>query len=247
MANNKKFPLKVLFELTYKCNFNCVHCYNVKGTKKKELTTDEVKKILMELVQEGCFHVGFTGGEPFMRKDIFEILDFAKNLGLRITVLTNGYLIDRKAADKIVKLGVNLNKIDISFLGADRKTFEGITRKPGSFSKVKNAIKLLRNRNIEVMIKPTLMKQNRERFLEIKEIANKFGCMYKFSPTLNAKSDGSKGPLKYRLSPEEVINTLELFNKNGVKNNKTCGINLTKGKKRVFRCGSGNTEASINP
>ncbi|MFA7115123.1 MAG: radical SAM protein [Candidatus Omnitrophota bacterium] len=247
LANNKRFPLKVLFEITYKCNFNCVHCYNVKNNKRKEIKTDEVKQILKQLARAGCFHVGFTGGEPLLREDIFEILEFTKSLGLRITILTNGYLIDKKTADKISKLGVNLNKVDISFLGANKETFENITRKPGSFAKVKNAIKLLRSRNVEVMIKPTLMKQNKDEFLRIKKMAEKFGCMYKFSPTLNAGSDGSKGPLKYRLSPEEVIKTLESFSLISDKNNRAGEIKRIKGKKRVFRCGSGCTEASLNP
>jgi radical SAM protein with 4Fe4S-binding SPASM domain len=245
-AHKGQFPLKVLFELTYKCNFKCVHCYNVKE-KKKELNTDGVKKVLTQLAAAGCFHVGFTGGEPLMRKDIFEILDFAKHLGLRITILTNGYLLDRKAADKIADLGVNLNKVDISFLGADKQTFEDITRKKGSFARVTKAIKLLKRRGLDVMIKPTLMKQNRYEFKRIKEMASSLGCMFKYSPTLNAKTDGSKGPLKYRLSPQEVIEAMEEFTGKKKKQPVKSKVKLLPGKNKFFRCGSGKTEASINP
>lgn len=246
IAHKVEFPLKVLFELTYACNFRCVHCYNVKENKR-ELTTDGVKKILTQLAKAGCFHVGFTGGEPLVRKDIFEILNFAKQLGLRVTILTNGYLLDRKAVDKIAALGVNLNKVDISFLGADKETFESITRKKGSFARVNRAIRLLRKRDLDVMIKPTLMRQNKDQFKKIRQMAKDLGCMFKYSPTLNAKADGTLDPLKYRLSPEEVIKAMEKFSGKNKKQNIKNNIKIVSGKSKFFRCGSGKTEASINP
>jgi len=246
LAGKGEFPLKVLLELTYACNFRCLHCYNVKEAKK-ELNTSQVKEILKELERSGCFHVGLTGGEPLVRKDIFEILDFAKQSGLRITILTNGYLIDRKAADRIAGLGTSLNKVDISILGRDKKTFESITRKKGSFTKTKKAIRLLKQRGVDVMIKPTLMRQNKDGFTGIREMATSSGCMFRYSPTLNAKTDGSKGPLKYRLSPEEMIEVLKEFSGTNKQPKIKRPVRILPGKNRFFRCGSGKTEASINP
>ncbi|MDD5070848.1 MAG: radical SAM protein [Candidatus Omnitrophica bacterium] len=242
-ARKGRFPLKVLFELTYSCNFKCVHCYNVKE-KKKEIGTSQVKDILGQLVRAGCFHVGFTGGEPLTRPDVFEILEFAKSLGFRITLLTNGAFIDRIAADKIVSLGRSLNKVDISFLGAEKNTFESITQVPESFNKVKRAIKLLRKRDVDVMIKYTLMRQNKDEFSRIKEMADSFGCMFRASPTVNPKTDGSAGPLKYCLSPEEVISVFQPGKKLIRKNKKVLSPPVGK---RLFRCGAGVSEASINP
>ena len=135
LARRKQIPLKAMFELTYRCNFNCVHCYVVREKDKRELTTAEVKEILRQLKAQGCFHIGFTGGEPLMREDIFEILNYAKLLGFRISLLTNGYFIDKSVAKEIASLGIGLNRVDISVLGAALKTFEGITKKKGSFRK----------------------------------------------------------------------------------------------------------------
>lgn len=248
LAGKKEFPLKVLFELTYACNFNCIHCYNV-CENKKELSTAGVKKILKQLQEKGTFHVGFTGGEPLLRKDIFEILDYAKRLGLRVTILTNGYLINAKIADKIASLGTNLNKVDISFLGADEKTFESITQKPGSFKKIKKSIQLLRKRNLDLMLKFTLMKQNKKQLKKISQLAKEWDCMFKYSPSLNAKTDGRKGPLQYRLSPEEVTEVIEDFK--GKEKTKEISrkkdLKIRPGKNKFFRCGAGKTEASINP
>ena len=246
LAGKREFPLKVLFELTYACNFQCVHCYNVKEAKN-ELGTSQVKGILKELARSGCFHVGFTGGEPFTRKDIFEILDFAKRSGFRITILTNGYLIDRKAADKIAALGTSLNKVDISVLGGDKKTFESVTRKKGSFANAEKTIKLLKQRGVCVMIKSGFMRQNKGGFGKIREMAASSGCMFRYSPILNAKTDGSKGPLKHRLSPEEVIELSNEFRGVKKKPGAKTPARISPGKNRFLRCGSGRTEASINP
>jgi MoaA/NifB/PqqE/SkfB family radical SAM enzyme len=85
------FPLRVMFELTYRCNFKCPHCYvPFKYRKCKELETKEVFAILDQLKDIGCFYLGFTGGEPFMRKDILDILWYAKKKGFEIIIYTNG-------------------------------------------------------------------------------------------------------------------------------------------------------------
>jgi len=77
-AAERRNPFSVMFELTYECNFDCIHCY-VRGSRKekRELNTKEVFSVLDELKKMGIFRIGFTGGEPLLRKDIFDILDYA--------------------------------------------------------------------------------------------------------------------------------------------------------------------------
>ena len=65
-ARERKIPSRVMFELTYRCNFRCLHCY-LSPDKKKELGTEEVFSILCQLKDAGTFHIGFTGGEIFLR------------------------------------------------------------------------------------------------------------------------------------------------------------------------------------
>ena len=245
LAAKRQFPLRVLFELTYSCNFECIHCYNAVEKNKKELDTSQVKEILRYLQKAGSFHVGFTGGEPLVREDIFEILDYAKSLGFRITILTNGYLVNKKTADMIASLGTNLNKVDISFLGADKGTFESITQKKESFTKVKTAIQLLRKRDVDIMIKFTLMKQNKAQLKEIRQMAQDNDCMFKFSPTINARANGDKSPLGHRLSPQEVM----MYSGEGLKQRYKEAPDLKSqyGTKKLFRCGAGRSEVSINP
>ena len=101
-AREQKIPSRVMFELTYRCNFRCLHCY-LSPDKKKELNTKEVFLVLDQLKDAGTFHIGFTGGEPFLRRDLFQILDHAKKCGFRISLLTNGFLINRDNAKKLIE------------------------------------------------------------------------------------------------------------------------------------------------
>lgn len=251
LANKNKFPLRAMFELTYRCNFRCVHCYVVADKNKKELNTTEVKKVLSQLKAAGCFHVGFTGGEPLLRKDIFEILDYAKGCGFRISLLTNGFLIDENASRRIASLGGSLNRVDVSVLGITKNTLEGITRKKGSFEKVMRAIRLLKDKGVDVQIKATLMKQNKDEFLRIKELAEKLDTMFRYSPMLNPKVDGDKTPLKYQVAPKDACRIKRLLSlKKGVINEQANeGLSLCKRKLRkpAFRCGAGRSEVTISP
>lgn len=251
-ARQGKIPSRALFELTYNCNFRCIHCYISPNKKKKELTTKQVFSILSQLRDAGCFHIGFTGGEPLLREDIFEILEYAKICGFRISLLTNGYLIDKIAAKKIASLGASLNRVDISVLGAAKKTFEDITGVKGSFDKVMDSIKLLKDEGVGVQVKATLMKPNIDEFLDIKRLAKKSGCLFRYGPRISRKADGSGAPLRYQASPDKVheIRKLLAAGKAVIDENEDRDRALktkTIGRKTLFRCGAAKTEVTISP
>ena len=88
IARKKRFPLHAMFELTYRCNFRCIHCYNTDEQKsvkpQGELKTKDIFNILEQLRDLGGFYLGFTGGEIFCRNDIFDVLWQAKRLVLRL-------------------------------------------------------------------------------------------------------------------------------------------------------------------
>src|SRR3989338_2550985 len=125
-AREKHFPLRMMFELTYRCNFKCGHCYVPPSYRRKgELKTKEVFSILDELKEVGCFYLGFTGGEPFIRKDIIDILWYAKRKGFEVIIYTNGSLIDENLADELARL--KPNKVDITIPALSVDAFERIS------------------------------------------------------------------------------------------------------------------------
>lgn len=81
------------FELTYRCNLKCIHCYNPPDQGKEKLTTPEILKTIYDLCAFGFKEIHITGGEPFMHPDLIQILTYANNLGVKVLLETNGTLL----------------------------------------------------------------------------------------------------------------------------------------------------------
>lgn len=260
-ARKRVFPLKAMFELTYRCNLRCRHCYVADGSKRKELSTPEVFSILKDLASAGCLNIGFTGGEPFLRKDILDILEYAKGMGLNIIILTNGTLITAKKADRLKDLV--LNKIDVSFHTTKKEIFDWFTKVPDTYRRVLRAIKLLRERGIEVYLKTTAMSINKDDIVKIRHFAvERFGAYFRWGPIVTPRWDGRKDNLKFRLLPEEINQLMkEVQNDTEIEFEKLDALEKKKRKKpqqgkrrerninhnRLFHCGAGMTETVINP
>jgi len=249
-AHKFKFPARVMFELTYRCNFRCLHCYVAASKKKKQLTTTQVKNILGQLKDAGCCHIGFTGGEVFLRKDFFQILEYARINGFRISILTNGFLINKQIAKKLAGLGNSLNRVDISVLGASEKTLEKITGIKGSYKRIIRSIKLLKAMGIYVQLKATLLTLNKDEFLKIKQIAEKLKIVFRYSPSVCAKVDGNVGPLKYQVDAEGVWEIKQQLagDKRAINDDAQIAGRVQQiGRRNLFRCGAAQTEATISP
>lgn len=271
-AGKKTFPIKAMFELTYKCNLKCRHCYVVSNgdrvhsqtkmnNQQRELITKEVFIILDQLAAAGCLNLGFTGGEPFIREDIFDILKYAKSRGFNIIILTNGTLITAEKADSLKELGVN--KIDVSFHTTDKEVFDWFTKVPDTYKRVLNAVKLLRDRGVEVYLKATAMTINKDDMLKMRHFAvEKFGAHFRWAPAITPALDGKKDNLKFRISVQKVyqlqkeidqdtemefekLDTLEKKNRRGPEKSKWQERKINHN--RLFRCGAGRTEVVINP
>ena len=254
-AYKKRFPLHAMFELTYRCNFNCIHCYNTdeqkKGRSRHELETAEVFSILEQLRDLGGFYLGFTGGEVFLRKDIWTILWHARKLGFEIVILTNGSFIDKPAADELARL--RPNKVDITVHAMDKKIFEKITRHPGSYDKVFQAIELLHERKIPLGLKTCGMQPNEKEVVKVSRFARSLDVLFRFDEELLPRVDRSKDPMKYGISPETGyrLNQLcypEMFNEYDSEGKRRETVKPPKkNKKRLFNCGAGFTDMTISP
>jgi MoaA/NifB/PqqE/SkfB family radical SAM enzyme len=262
-AAQKVFPIKAMFELTYRCNLKCRHCYVVPSAvneRLEELETKQVFTILDQLAGAGCLNIGFTGGEPFLRKDIFEILGYAKNKGLNVIVLTNGTLITPEKANRLEKLG--LNKIDISFHTTHQDTFDWFTKTAGTYTKVVRSIGLLRERGIEVYLKATAMTINKDDLVQIRHLAvKKFGAHFRLSPEVTPAWDRGAANLRFRLAPEEIQRIVEVIQEDSEVEFEKLGASEKENRKpkrgekrvyekkhdRLFHCGAGRTEVAISP
>ncbi len=108
----------VPWRCTFQCESCCVHCISAgKSAAPDELNTNDAKKIVDQVTAFGASFFGITGGQPFLRKDLFDILDYATEKGLSTSIITDGRLLDEEKFQKIVK---NQTKISISIDGTEQ-------------------------------------------------------------------------------------------------------------------------------
>lgn len=245
-ATSAKIPFRTNFELTYNCNLKCCHCYNPRSKKQDELSYSEICSILDQLSEIGCFHLNLTGGEIFTRQDIFKILKYAKKKGFYLVLLTNGTLITPEVADFLQALNPNL--VDISLYGMKEETYQSITQIPGSFHRCLQGIRLLKERNVPICLKLTVMTLNINDFSEVKAFAEKLEVPFRYGWLIYPRIDGSKEPLTFRLTPEQVIE-LEVKNRPFLfeeeKNRKE--RKLPSDKTSFFYCGASRNSLAITP
>jgi radical SAM protein with 4Fe4S-binding SPASM domain len=197
----KNRPLHCTFELTYKCNLRCRHCFRVEE-EREELSTSEVYRILEELAEEGCLKVGFTGGEIFTRSDCIEILEYARKLKFVVTLLTNATLLTPRIVKILARL--NIYHIQISFYGPNEELHDQHTGVNGSFERVIEGLKLLLREKLPVTINCLLTRYNFPLYRELLDFFGELKVPYQFDPYVLLKRDGSKSNLSFRLSEEQL-------------------------------------------
>ena len=161
---NRPLPSRFDIELTERCNLNCIHCYinqpasdvEIQG---REMSTDRIKLILKEAAELGALGVRFTGGEPLLRKDFAEVYLFARRLGLRVLLFTNGTLLTREIADLLAWVPP-LEKIEITVYGMSEETYHAITGARGAFKAVRYGIELLQERRVPFVVKGAYLRPN---------------------------------------------------------------------------------------
>jgi radical SAM protein with 4Fe4S-binding SPASM domain len=154
------FPDHPVWEMTTACNLNCIHCHTAGGDAyEDELTTEEAKGLLDELAQIESFRMmAFTGGEPLMRSDLYELLAYSRALGFSNTIATNATLIDDRVAQQLRGRGVVIAAVSLD--GFTAETHDQIRGLPGSFEKALKGMRALTRAGILLHINITAMEYN---------------------------------------------------------------------------------------
>lgn len=137
-----------------------------------------------------------------MRDDFFDIAGYARKRNMALGLLSNGTLIDQKAAEKMKQL--HFSRIHISLYGANPEVHEAVTGRAGSFSRTVQAIRLLRERGLRVRVTTVVMRQNVDEIAKIAVLCNDIGAELATYPRLSRATSGSLRPLEYRLNDEEL-------------------------------------------
>jgi len=202
----KNLPLNVHFDLTYRCNERCLHCY-LDHEDYGEMCTAEVLRVLGELAAAGTLFLTFSGGEIFLRQDFFELLEAARRLRFDLNLKTNGLLVTAERAARLKRLGVA--KLQISIYSADAAVHDAITRAPGSLRRSLEAIRLLQAAGLSVKIACPLMTHNLGGYPAVLRLAAELGVACVLDMTITPKMDGDAGLLALRNTAPQLLPVLQ--------------------------------------
>ncbi len=167
-ALERGVPLSVHLDVTYRCNERCEHCY-LDHDGDGEMSTAEIKSTLDQLAAAGVFFLTISGGEPLIRPDIFEIIEYARSLRFNVKLKTNAILIREKEARRLREL--NVEQVQISVYSHRAQVHDGISKVPGSLDRTIRGIRLLKAHGLKVTIANVLMKGNLEDAEGVRQLA----------------------------------------------------------------------------
>ncbi len=174
-ANEKFIPLVVSWNITRKCNLKCSHCY-INATSNEltgELNTEESKRLIDQIAEVSRPLLILSGGEPLLRKDVYELVRYGTEKGLRMGLGSNGGLIDVAAATKLRGAGIKTVSISLdSNIAEQHDEFRGVV---GSWEKAIAAIKALRESGVLVQVNTTLTQQNYSQIDDIMTLSEQIG------------------------------------------------------------------------
>lgn len=201
-------PVNGSLELTARCNLTCQHCYinepaHDRVARSKELKTEQVKRVIDEIVEEGGLYLTLTGGEVLLRPDFREIYLHARQQGLLVTIFTNATLVTTKVADFLAEYPPVA--LEISIYGATEETYEAVTGIKGSYNKFRRGVALLHERGLNMVIKTVVMTINQHEFEEMKQFAATMEASFGYDTAIFARLDGGKQPCGLRVSTEKVL------------------------------------------
>jgi radical SAM protein with 4Fe4S-binding SPASM domain len=201
----KHRPLSVHFDLTYRCNERCVHCY-LDHDDHGELTTVECLRVLDDLARSGTLFLTFSGGEIFLRPDLYEILAAARRLHFDISLKSNALLVTAERAARLSEFAVR--RVQISVYSDIPGIHDAITKVPGSLERTLAAIPILLDHGLQVKLACPLMQENLMAYRGVMALAEKLGVPYILDLTITPMMDGSSGPLQHRASVSSLLPVL---------------------------------------
>jgi len=175
-------PLRVFLDITYLCNLRCKHCFiDSSLQKEKELTTKEIFRLIDQMQEAGSFLLSIAGGEPLLRKDLYEVIAYAHSKHIAISFTTNGLLITEEIAKKLDQ--ARLKTITVSIDGIEKH--HDFIRGKGKFRCAITNLKRLRQHcsSATIAIKNTVNSLNINDYRELISLAEKLGLdAIKFNP-----------------------------------------------------------------
>ncbi len=201
----------IFWNVTNKCNLACTHCYITAGPgvdSSHELSLAEAKAFIADLAEMSIPLLLFSGGEPLMRKDFWELAAYATEKGLKTALSTNGTLITKEVAAKIKAAGIEYAGVSLD--GANEKTHDAMRNQPGCFKKALQALKNCAEIELKAGIRVTVTRTNYREIGRLLDLSLELNvprfCVYWLVP-----SGRGREIYDIQLEPEETARILDLL------------------------------------
>jgi MoaA/NifB/PqqE/SkfB family radical SAM enzyme len=242
--------IKAQLELTYRCNLHCRHCYtdpyNNKEFFPRELTLDEIHRLLDEMQQLGIVWLNLTGGDIFMHPQFFDTYETAYRKGFLLQLYTNGTLFTKATIERLRHMPPFT--IDISCHSVTEEPFDWFTQVPGSFRAFIRSLEMLRDSGLPFTLKTKAMNWNRHEMPAIRQFVESFGQEFGFTTSLSPRLNGDLSSLSYRVCPEDDV-ALRKDRPTQDTDKELCGETTAlcpPVTDRLYRCGCGTDTIHIN-
>jgi AdoMet-dependent heme synthase len=214
----REFPLRMIaWEITRNCNLNCRHCRAsaTRGPYTGELSLTECKGVIDQILEFASPTVILTGGEPLLREDIFDIIDYGTEKGLRLVMAINGTLLDEGTASRIQSGGIK--RVSLSLDGKNVDTHDSFRGVSGSYAAVINAAAVLQNLALPFQINTTVTRLNVNELEEIYGLVKTIGAVawHVFLLVPVGRGEDLKGNELSTTMYEEVLRWLYQVEKKG--------------------------------
>lgn len=181
-------PKWIAWEVTRRCNLKCIHCRSASEevvAQHPDFSTREAFRIIDDIAGYAKPVVVLSGGEPLLRRDIFDIARYGTEKGLRMCLATNGTLVTEEICDKIKEAGIKI--VSLSLDGASEKVHDDFRKQKGAFAGTINAARLFKKHNIEFLINSSFTKRNQAEIPRVYKLAKELGAtawyMFMIVPT----------------------------------------------------------------
>ncbi|MHB8108628.1 MAG: radical SAM protein [Syntrophorhabdaceae bacterium] len=196
---NKYILANAVWEFTLDCNLHCIHCGSSAGDKRLyELTTFEAERVCHDLKRSECRCVTLMGGEPFLRKDVWQIASLIRNLGMELRIITNGTVYD---TDTFIRLkSLNTRAIAVSLDASKPELHDRIRGHRGAFAKLETFMKIALENGLPLSVITTVHKMNIAELPGIRDMLLDRNIAWQIQV---AGSEGRRFPDKLLLDEEE--------------------------------------------
>jgi len=164
-------PFLVVWNFTHACNLSCRHCYqDAGGFASDELTTEEAKRTIDEFHESGVVAIAFSGGEPLVRPDFFEVAEYAARKGFYLSVATNGTLLTKRMAERIKDSGIEYVEISLDGFEKEHDEFRGFR---GAWRRTCNGVRNCVEAGLDTCVATTVTKRNLKDIKRMAEFVEK--------------------------------------------------------------------------